>query len=200
MPTLALILAVIWFLVVFVLRTVIQWSRTGSTGFEGFRGKPGSLPWLAGTMVSCGFAVTLAAPVVAFFDWPGGAMLVYLRPVHLIGAVILGLGTVGTFVAQNAMGDSWRVGVGEDEETQLVTSGLFSWVRNPIFSFMGLSYLGLILLLPTAATLLGASLATVGIVLQVRIVEEPYLVRTHGAEYRAYAARVGRFLPGVGRI
>jgi protein-S-isoprenylcysteine O-methyltransferase Ste14 len=31
-------------------------------------------------------------------------------------------------------------------------------------------------------------------------VEEPYLVRSHGDEYRRYASRVGRFLPGVGRF
>jgi protein-S-isoprenylcysteine O-methyltransferase Ste14 len=39
-----------------------------------------------------------------------------------------------------------------------------------------------------------------GLELQVRAVEEPYLLRTHGDEYRVYAARVGRFLPGVGRF
>ena len=30
--------------------------------------------------------------------------------------------------------------------------------------------------------------------------EEAYLVRTYGDEYRAYARRVGRFVPGVGRL
>ncbi len=35
---------------------------------------------------------------------------------------------------------------------------------------------------------------------QVRAIEEPYLVRTHGAAYTGYAARTGRFLPGIGRL
>ena len=35
--------------------------------------------------------------------------------------------------------------------------------------------------------------------LQVRVVEEPYLRRVHGRVYRGYAARVGRFVPGLGR-
>jgi protein-S-isoprenylcysteine O-methyltransferase Ste14 len=35
---------------------------------------------------------------------------------------------------------------------------------------------------------------------QVRLVEEPYLLRVHGDAYRAYAARTGRFVPGVGRL
>jgi protein-S-isoprenylcysteine O-methyltransferase Ste14 len=34
----------------------------------------------------------------------------------------------------------------------------------------------------------------------VRFVGEPYLARAHGEDYRAYAGRVGRFLPGVGRL
>jgi protein-S-isoprenylcysteine O-methyltransferase Ste14 len=38
----------------------------------------------------------------------------------------------------------------------------------------------------------------VAIELQVRFVEEPYLVRTHGESYRAYCRRVGRFVPGLG--
>lgn len=38
----------------------------------------------------------------------------------------------------------------------------------------------------------------VTIELQVRVVEEPYLSATHGQAYGDYAARVGRFIPGVG--
>lgn len=33
---------------------------------------------------------------------------------------------------------------------------------------------------------------------QVRLVEEPYLLRVHGEAYRDYVATVGRFVPGVG--
>ena len=35
---------------------------------------------------------------------------------------------------------------------------------------------------------------------QVRLVEEPYLLRTHGDAFRRYAARTGRFVPGVGKL
>lgn len=40
----------------------------------------------------------------------------------------------------------------------------------------------------------------VALELQVRVVEEPYLLRTQGPEYASYALRVGRFLPGAGRL
>ena len=40
----------------------------------------------------------------------------------------------------------------------------------------------------------------VGIQIQVRLVEEPHLIATHGDPYRSYAARTGRFLPMIGRM
>ena len=40
----------------------------------------------------------------------------------------------------------------------------------------------------------------VALELQVRVVEEPYLLVAQGAAYADYAARVGRFVPGVGRL
>lgn len=200
MPTVALVLCGIWLVVVFVLRTAIQWWRTGSTGFKGFHGRPGSLPWVAGVMVSAGFVLALGAPVAALLHWPGGTLLFASRPLHWIGAAFVVLGTIGTLCAQLSMGDSWRVGVDEGEQTRLVTTGLFAWVRNPIFSFMGLSHLGLVLLVPNTISLLGAAVAVVGIELQVRAVEEPYLQATHGTAYLEYAARVGRFVPAFGRL
>jgi protein-S-isoprenylcysteine O-methyltransferase Ste14 len=36
--------------------------------------------------------------------------------------------------------------------------------------------------------------------LQVRVVEEPHLLRTHGQAYEDWAREVGRFVPGVGRL
>jgi protein-S-isoprenylcysteine O-methyltransferase Ste14 len=47
---------------------------------------------------------------------------------------------------------------------------------------------------------LGFLALVVALELQVRIVEEPYLRQAHGATYDDYARRVGRFLPGVGRL
>ena len=47
---------------------------------------------------------------------------------------------------------------------------------------------------------LGVLLLLVGIELQVRRIEEPYLARVHGTAYADYAARTGRFLPRLGRL
>jgi protein-S-isoprenylcysteine O-methyltransferase Ste14 len=59
---------------------------------------------------------------------------------------------------------------------------------------------GTTLAVPNLAAVAGLAAAIAGVQLQVRRIEEPYLMGAHGEDYRAYAARVGRFLPGVGRL
>lgn len=99
-----------------------------------------------------------------------------------------------TVLAQFAMGDAWRVGVDPSERTGLVTL----LVRNPIFAAMIPAFMGILLLAPNVLTIAAAILLTVALELHVRLIEEPYLLRVHGEQCAAYAARVGRFIPGIG--
>ncbi|MDP6980193.1 MAG: isoprenylcysteine carboxylmethyltransferase family protein [Myxococcota bacterium] len=200
MPKLALALYIVWYATSFGVRTFIHWRHTGSTGFKGFHGSPGSLPWCAGVSLSLGFVLVLVAPIAALLDWPGGAVLFESPALHALGAVLVVAGNVGVLLAQHGMGDSWRVGVDESETTALVTNGPFAWVRNPIFSFMGVSLVGLWLLLPNVVAVVAGLLAIAGIEGQVRGVEEPHLLNTHPDSYASYARGVGRFVPGVGRL
>lgn len=199
MPRVALAICLLWFLSLFVFRSVVQWRRTGSTGMKGFHGRVGSLPWVAGVAASLGLALSPAAPLGVLLGWPGATLLLEAPSLHVLGAVLALVGTLGALAAQLSMGDSWRIGVDDAETTRLVTDGLFAWVRNPIFSFMTLSVVGLVLLVPCALSLAAAGLTILGIELQVRGVEEPYLLKTHGEEYAQYVGTVGRFVPGVGR-
>jgi protein-S-isoprenylcysteine O-methyltransferase Ste14 len=93
---------------------------------------------------------------------------------------------------------TWRVGI-DDRPTSLVTGGLFAVSRNPIFFGMFLSFLGVVLITPAPWTVTGFTVAVPLVSLQVRL-EERNLLRIHGEAYLAYAARVGRFLPWVGRL
>ncbi len=199
MPRLALALVLVWFVSLFVVRSIVQWRRTGSTGLKGVSGAVGSVEWSAGVLTAVGFVAAAATPFARLFSWPGGNVLATAPMVHFVGALVATVGVVGALAAQVEMGDSWRVGVDATEETTLVTHGLFRWVRNPIFTFVLLSLVGLVLVLPTVFSLLSTVLATTGIELQVRAVEEPYLRRVHGIAYDDYCSRTGRFLPGIGR-
>jgi protein-S-isoprenylcysteine O-methyltransferase Ste14 len=60
--------------------------------------------------------------------------------------------------------------------------------------------LGLMLLTPNLLAVASLLALLLALEIQVRAVEEPYLLRTHGETYRRYAAATGRFLPGIGRL
>ena len=64
MPAIALILSVVAFFGLFVLRSVVQWWHTGSTGIKGFDGNFGSVPWLSGVATSLGVDETERTPRV----------------------------------------------------------------------------------------------------------------------------------------
>jgi protein-S-isoprenylcysteine O-methyltransferase Ste14 len=184
----------------FGVRIAIQLRRTGSTGVIGLRESAGALDWLSGILFIGGMAMGVASPVLVLSDVLDPISAIDVGVLHATGIVLAVAGGLAVFAAQLGMGESWRVGVRDEERTDLVTGGWFSLVRNPIYSAMILGWFGLALIVPTWLGLAAVAAVAVGLELQVRFVEEPYLVRTHGAEYRNYAGRVGRFLPGIGRF
>jgi protein-S-isoprenylcysteine O-methyltransferase Ste14 len=182
------------------LRTAVQLRRTGSTGFKALSTRPSAAELIGGVLFVGGVACAVAAPVL---DLTGR-----LEPLGFLdhdllraaGGGIFASGLLTTVWAQFALGDSWRIGVDPEERTELVTGGPFSSIRNPIFTGMMLAFLGLALMLPNRTQLAAFVLLLIGLEIQVRVVEEPYLLRTHGHRYRDYAARAGRFVPRIGRL
>lgn len=184
----------------FGLRTLVQLRRTGSSGFRGVSGRPGSAEWLGGILFVVALVAGVAAPVLDLAGVLDPVGVLDADVTRAAGIAIFALGLAATLAAQFAMGDAWRIGVDPDERTELVTSGPFALVRNPIFSGMLPASLGLALMVPNAAALLGLLALLVALEIQVRLVEEPYLLTAHGRRYADYAAGVGRFVPGVGRL
>lgn len=193
----AISLEVVFFVLAFGVRSWVQWRRTGATGFiRPRRGAP-AVETVASTMFVLSLVLLAAAPIA---DLAGAARIAVLDDpgVAVAGFVLATAGIVLTIVAQLAMGDSWRIGVDPDAHTVLVTRGVFGLVRNPIFTAMVLASIGLALLVPNGWSVAALVVLVVGLEVQVRRVEEPYLRRTHGAEYEDYARGTGRFLPGLG--
>jgi protein-S-isoprenylcysteine O-methyltransferase Ste14 len=184
----------------FGVRTAVHLRRTGSSGFHGISGRPGSAEWTGGVLFAVAVALGAAAPALD--------LLGVLDPIdaldgelgHAAGAGLFFGGLFTTLLAQFAMGDSWRIGVDESDRTELVTTGPFAMVRNPIFSGMIPVAVGLALMVPNVVGVLAVAALVAALEIQTRLVEEPYLLRAHGEAYRSYAARAGRFFPLVGRL
>jgi protein-S-isoprenylcysteine O-methyltransferase Ste14 len=189
------------FFLAYVLLTMLlpRWSMKRATGTEVFVvPRDDSAQGFIGRIFKLLFGLAFVALAVNAFapQWEG-----YLLPVDFLetaviawaGLILLHVSLVIVLVAQAQMARSWRVGFDEKQKTELVTTGLFLYSRNPVFTGMLLTMLGLFLVLPNALTLVAAVMTWVVLQIQVRM-EEEYLLKTHGAPYVGYLQKVRRWL------
>jgi protein-S-isoprenylcysteine O-methyltransferase Ste14 len=114
-----------------------------------------------------------------------------LRSAAAVLAVVCYLATLSCWLL---MGRSWTMAIVPGQKTALVTSGLFGWVRHPIYS------LSILLMVCTALAvcnvpMLLVAILHIGLLTIKAIKEEQHLTECHGPSYGAYCERVGRFVP-----
>ena len=190
---------VLYLALAFGVRVGVALRTTGKTGISSIESAP-PIERLGGGLFFTGVILGGLNPALALGDtiptWPE----LDTTAAHAAGLILCVVGIAGTFIAQMAMGSSWRIGVDPEERTDLVTGGIFGLCRNPIYTFMIIAWVGFALLVPTWIALAAGILLITGIQIQVRLVEEPHMINTHGETYLGWARRVGRFVPGVGRL
>jgi protein-S-isoprenylcysteine O-methyltransferase Ste14 len=185
-------------------RVSLQLRRHGATGLALFRSaralhflRDAALCAVPPLIVALA-AAPLASPAAAV-RLPGRIGSLDRPDVQRAGVMVCSIALVLLVAAQVWMGRSWRIGIDESSRPGLVTGGPFRFCRNPIFLCMLVWFAGFALLLPSWTSVAALAVCFVGTELQVRA-EEAYLLRTYGDAYASYAARVGRFLPGIGRL
>lgn len=198
MAAIALTLYIVWAVLAFGWRTLIQYRRTGDTGLR-LHAEANTPQWWAKIGFVIAIVIGFAGPIAAVAGL-GNIPALDANWLQATGIAVTLLGIVLTVVAQYAMGDSWRIGVDTNERTALVTDGAFAIVRNPIFTAMLVTATGLTMTIPNTISIIGLVALATALEVQVRFVEEPYMVSAQGDGYRAYAHHVGRFAPGIGRI
>ena len=184
----------------FFVRVAISLRQTGTTGLIGLRPGAGLVEAMSGVLFTGGIVLGALSPVLVLRDELGTIDGLESDPIQAVGLGVASVAGLAIFGAQLGMGPSWRIGVSDEQGTDLITSGWFAAVRNPIYTSMIFAWIGFALMVPTWLGIAAAAVAIIGLEMQVRVVEEPYLIRAHGEAYRAYGARVGRFLPGIGRL
>lgn len=137
-------------------------------------------------------AATLGAPVVQLlsiiFDWsclPANA--------RFTGFFIGMLGDAVFLLSVLCMKDSWRAGIPDKDKTELVTTGIYRYSRNPAFLGFDFMYIGVLLMYGNLLVLCFSLFAVVMLHLQI-LQEEHYLVNTFGAPYQEYCRRTFRYL------
>jgi len=122
----------------------------------------------------------LREPLYAALRWAAAAM------------AVLALGA--TIKCWMRMGNDWRMDVGLDSKTDLITDGLYARVRHPIYAFSILLLLCSAVIVPTVPMLVIAAIQTALWNVKARN-EERHLREVHGDAYARYLRRTGRFFP-----
>jgi len=187
---------VVYFLLAFIWPTVRVWRHTGRSPYV-LPSSDDAYGFVTRSMKL--IMVTLLGYIVFQAIWPRVVLDCVLfqadtgLPRRTVAWIGFGLALLWTLCAQCQMGQSWRIGIDKKLATPLVTSGLFSWSRNPIFLALRVCLAALTLLQPNAITLVLLLTGEVVMQFQVRL-EEAFLRGQHGAAYTAYCARVRRWL------
>ena len=111
----------------------------------------------------------------------------------IISITLLIIGNTLTFVAVRTL-RSYVTFHQFGETTKLYTSGIYGHIRNPITVGLAAIFAGFLLTLPSAVMLVGFAVFIFNSECRVRM-EEVYLQRTFGEEYRQYQNRVGKYFP-----
>jgi len=112
---------------------------------------------------------------------------------QIVGLIIIHIALIWVCIAQFQMGNSWRIGIDKENRTGLVTKGIFSISRNPIFLGMVVSVLGVFFVIPNIITFF-LTLTTYFIIqIQIRL-EEEFLTKEHGKQYQEYKQKTKRLL------
>ena len=116
------------------------------------------------------------------------------------GAVVaaLMLLALGLFLsASRTMGKNWAIVARTRSDHQLVTTGPFAWIRNPIYVALSLFMFAMAIAFGHARNLIVA-VPIFALGTWMRVVREEGLLRAQfGAAYDDYARRVKRFVPGL---
>ncbi|MDR0913569.1 MAG: isoprenylcysteine carboxylmethyltransferase family protein [Oscillospiraceae bacterium] len=111
---------------------------------------------------------------------------------HEDGLILMLFG-VGAFIAAVAnMQNNWRAGFNNEQNTKLVTHGVYQFSRNPAFVGFDLLYIGCAFVFPNVLNIAITLFALVLFHLQI-LSEERFLVLQFGEEYSAYCKKVMRY-------
>ena len=190
------ILTIVYFLVAFVIPTYRTWKMTGIAPVT-FSNSDNAHDYIGKIFKILLVLLFITVTAFAFSEviYTYFSPIIFLQHIEIqyIGLFLLVISLIWIVVAQAQMSTSWRIGIDEKNKTRLVTEGVFSISRNPIFLGMIVTLLGLFLILPNAITF--CILVTVFIVIQIQVrLEEEFLLKQHGNDYTNYQSKTKRFL------
>lgn len=138
--------------------------------------------------------------IVVILEYLGVRKSFFLDYIHnpsvrIIGAVLVFLGIALAFWARYHLGRNWGMPLSEKEGAQLVTTGPYAYIRNPIYAAVLLALIGSALVFGMLWLLVIVLYG--GYFIYSVFGEEKIMARLFPDQYPAYKARTKRLIPFV---
>jgi protein-S-isoprenylcysteine O-methyltransferase Ste14 len=135
--------------------------------------------------------IWIATPLLRFADYP-------LHPIALVaGTLCLALGLWLFHRSHADLGTNWSITLQVREKHQLVTRGVYHWVRHPMYLSLLIYSAGQALALPNWLAGPAYGVAMILVVVFRLQPEERMMLEEFGTDYEAYCAKTKRLVPGV---
>jgi len=136
--------------------------------------------------------IIVVALSISIFDVSFGKIQLVQNSIAInIGLALLVSSLIISAASLINLGDSWRVGVLEDQETKLVTSGIYRVTRNPYFVSYLLMFAGYTVILQYLL-LLSLAIIAIFFVHNMILKEEKYLFTAHPGDFTDYKNKTPR--------
>lgn len=138
------------------------------------------------------------ALLVAIFVIPRGAAWPLPAPLAVLSFVAIAVGAVAAVVALISLGKSLSANPVPVELGELKTAGVYRVVRHPVYTGIMIGVLGYTALSRSWGVV--AAVVALGALFALKARFEEKLLLAKYPDYLAYAAHVGRFVPGIGML
>ena len=112
---------------------------------------------------------------------------------YYLGILLCYIGLLIFICSVASFGDSWRIGIDNDNQGKLVTNGVFKYSRNPLFLCMDIYFIGITLVYPRLIFIIMTLIFVVAVHRQI-LNEEKHLLNIYKEDYKNYKKQTRRYL------
>lgn len=185
-----IILLSLIFLGTFVARNLIAKAKIKKT-------IKASDPLLTASIISTNFCIFVAIFSTSsdnFYHLLVAIFFLRTPAVSYFGLFMFALSIIMGWLFSAQLRESWRVGVHDNQRTELIQSGIYKYVRNPYFLSYFIMFIGQFLVRPSFVMAVLIAI-TIAIFHRMILKEEAYLLTIHRKEYEEYRHITGRYIP-----
>lgn len=126
-----------------------------------------------------------------------GILLVpYTTTINVVSAILAVAGLIVAVIARRTLAENWSAAVALKKGHELITRGLYHYVRHPIYTGMLLMVLGTALTFGTLGAFIGFLVIVLAFWLKLRQ-EEALLTEHFSEEYSSYKKRTKTLIPFI---